>query len=350
MKLKEELISRDYSKLPEKYWGEQNLCWYLHDVIMSIFTEIIDDNLINTKLSFKNEIDKSQLDESENVYEWLKETGRNDEFTKILCKDLSHRLLGDFLNYVYEVLSNLERGKITIACDLLRKPFKDDLFYLEWILFNDKKLSDLVYEGNIEKYALGRGGVSKEEIKKIIEFNVNENRFINKFSSSELKEEIYNIRYNYDSPNSLELIWNKATHLVTTRKNIKSTDFNFLYHNNIDYDNYWNYLYGKIPLLLLYTIGVVENIFDKYFKKISDENKLYNFTLIISKYTATVTESYEEADKFLNMINGSLNLPCECCDKIVKLKKPESYQFYNYWNVICPKCKEEINICRYFFF
>lgn len=350
MELKQELIERDYSKLSKKYWRNQNLCWYLHDVIMSIFVEVIEDDLMDTEVNFKDEYDILQFEKTEDVYEWLKGTKRDEDFTKILCKNLSHRLLGDFLNYIYESLSNLERGKLTIACDLLRKPFKDNLFYLEWILFNDDEISNLVYNGDIEKYATaGKKGVSKEYIKNIIAYNVKNNGFIKNFESHEFEESIYNIRYNYNSLNSLELIWNKATHLVTTRNQIKSQDFNFIYYDSDDFDNYYEYLYGKIPLLLLYSLGIVENIFDKYFRRISEGNKFYNYSLIISKYIGNITKSYKSTESLLNIIDDSLCLPCEECNEIVKLKNPDKYIFYDYWNIICPKCKEKINICRYFF-
>lgn len=347
MDLNEELINRDYSKLPRKYWASQNLCWYLHDVMMSIFREVIDEDLIETKIKFKNNEEANELESYDCIYDWLKEKKRDDEFSKILCKDLSMRLIGDFLNYIYEVLSNLERGKITIACDLLRKPFKDNLFYLEWILYNDKEISNYIYDGKIDEYALEN--VKYAYKRKIVLSSLKKNNFINQFEDIELNKTIFDIRYNYNNSASLQLVWNKATHLVTTFNKIKTKDFNFIYNNSIDYDNYWEYLYGKIPLLLLYSVGVVENIFNKYFKTISDGVRKYNLLLITGKFFASNDKTRKEGEILINLVDGYLNLPCENCKKIVKLRKPESYLFYNYWNVICPECNEEINVCKYFF-
>lgn len=349
MELNQELINRDYSKLPKQYWANQNLCWYLHDVIMSIFLEVVDEDLINTKIDLTDEENPGILDDCEDVYAWLKNSGRDNEFTTIFCKDLSMRLIGDFLNYIHEVLSNLERGKITIACDLLRKPFKDNLLYIEWILFNDSELSNLVYNEEIDKYAMGRSGLSKNYVEQIVKYNVSQNRFINAFGSEEFEQQIYDIRYNYDSPNSLELVWNKATHLVTTGRQIKSKSFNFIYHDMNDYDEYWSYLYGKLPTLLLHTLGVIENIFDKYFRSISESSKKYNFSLIMGKFFGVEQSTRDFADIISSFEDGNLNLICESCKEVVKLSKPEKYMFYNYWDVMCPKCKQEINTCRYFF-
>lgn len=349
MKLYQELIDRDYSRLPEKYWSNQNLCWYLHDVIATIFTEVIDEKLFNTDVDFKSEQEAMDFKNHDDKYKWLKENGKTEEFTSILCKDLFMRLLDDFLNYMHEVLSNLERGKVTVACDLLRKPFKDNLLYIEWILFNEKEISNLVYNGDIEHYALGGKGLSKKYIRQIVLYSSSINRFINNFNSKELEKSIYDIRYNYNSPNSLELVWNRATHLVTTYKKIRTEDFNFIYNNEIDHDNYLDYLYGKIPLLLLYTVGVVENIFDKYFRKIGTITKAYNFTLIVGKFFVHNKETLKFGDILLNINDNKLYIPCENCKKLVLLEKPDSYIFYHYWNVTCPICKDEINICRYFF-
>lgn len=347
MELDQALINRDYSKLPNEFWRSQNLCWYLHDVIMSMFVEATSEDLMDTTIDINNEEEADSLDNCDDVYSWLKERGRNEEFVNIFCKDLSMRLLGDFLNYIHEVLSNLERGKLTIACDLLRKPFKDNLLYLEWLLYNDVELSNLVYEGKVNKYARGVKNELKETyVKKIVEYNISQNRFINGFGNKNIEKSIYNIRYNYNSPNSLELVWNKATHLVTTYRKIKSENFNFIYNDMYDYYDYWDYLYGKLPTLLLYTLGIVENIFDKYFKKISNATKLYNFSLIMGKFCGDDENLREE---FTDLGDGKLNLICENCKKIIKVSKPESYIFYNYWNIMCPKCKQDINTCRYFF-
>ena len=64
MELNQELINRGYSRLPKKYWASQNLCWYLHDVIMSIFMEVIDEDLITTWIEFKNENEANTFKES----------------------------------------------------------------------------------------------------------------------------------------------------------------------------------------------------------------------------------------------------------------------------------------------
>jgi hypothetical protein len=58
------------------------------------------------------------------------------------------------LNFVYESLSTIEKGKITVSLALLRKPFRDNLLYLEWLLGSSGEFIKLVNNADIDKYAI----------------------------------------------------------------------------------------------------------------------------------------------------------------------------------------------------
>ena len=58
---------------------------------------------------------------------------------------------------------------------------------------------------------------------------------------------MYNLRYNYNSTYSLELMWNKANHLVTTAKPIRTKDFNNIFLTEEDFYNQIEYFYSKVP-------------------------------------------------------------------------------------------------------
>lgn len=319
--------------VPPELNEKREFCWYVLDIIEDLFNRLIDRDLSVTNVEYD-----SQEENPSKSLDWLLDTGREELFVKILSKNLSIKLLDDLISYIRESLSNLERGNLTISCDLLRKPLKDNLLYLEWLLFDDKQLTHLVYNQKIDEYALGRSGLSKEYIKEIVEYNVKNNNYI----SGDSAKLIYDIRYNYDSHLSLELAWNKATHLVTTGKKIRSIDFNFLnYDSPTDIEEFFKYLYGKIPLLLLYVLGITESIFDKYFKNINIISKKYNVQLVINKYL-------DMHEKYLrNIISHSeFFLYCGNCKDYSYLEKNNSNLVFE---EICPKCKKKIKLNKYFF-
>ncbi|HFC9206759.1 TPA: hypothetical protein ACSQRE_000104 [Clostridium perfringens] len=319
--------------VPPELNEKREFCWYVLDIIDYLFNRLIDRDLSVTNVEYD-----SQKENPSKSLDWLLDTGREELFVKILSKNLSIKLLDDLISYIRESLSNLERGNLTISCDLLRKPLKDNLLYLEWLLFDDKQLTHLVYNQKIDEYALGRSGLSKEYIKEIVTYNVKNNNYISDDSS----ELIYDIRYNYDSHLSLELAWNKATHLVTTGKKIRSIDFNFLnYDSPTDIEEFFKYLYGKIPMLLIYILGITESIFDKYFKNINTISKQYNIQLVVNKYL----------DMHENYLNSNLPpieffLYCENCKEYYCLEKNN---FNLVFEEICPKCKNKIKLNKYFF-
>lgn len=115
------------------------------------------------------------------------------------------------------------------------------------------------------------------------------------------------MRYKYNSPLSLELAWNKATHLVTTGRKIRSVDFNFL---NYDFPT------------------------DIKFKK-------YNVQLVINKYL-------DMHENYLRDIIGpsEFSLYCENCKDYYYIEKNNSNLVFE---EICPKCKKKIKLNKYFF-
>ena len=135
-----EIMDRDYKGLPKEYWSKQNYCWYMHDIIISIFHNCMENDLLSTEVIFKNELDAKEFEKADEVIDWLYEHNYEDEANKIVGKRLFHTILADMFNFIYESLNTIEKGKITVSLALLRKPFRDNLLYLEWLLGNPNEI------------------------------------------------------------------------------------------------------------------------------------------------------------------------------------------------------------------
>lgn len=312
------------------------LCLYYRDIIFSMLIEMqkinkngerfeikaVEDEIFDNILDLLNKYDKTLL-------------------SKVLTKDISVRLIEEFIIYINEILSNLYRGNLTIACDLLRKAFKDYLHYLEWLSYDNSEITQLIYQGKVDEYAICRTGMSRQKLKDMLTELTSKNELLKMINILD-GEILYNIRYNYNSEYSLERIWNKANHLVTTKPQIKTTDFNFLYLNNTDYHNYYDYLYGKLIPLLIYTISIIERLFNDYFNELRTEIKYLNHRLIKCK-----TDYFYDINYDFSKIK--IVIPCEKCSRFIILSENQKKGFVENKKVYCNKCNNELFYNKYFF-
>ena len=248
---------RDYKGIPKEYWKYQNFCWYMHDIIVSICARCEENNRLETEIVFKNNDHVKKIKETKDVLEWLYKNDYTNEANTIIGKKVFHAILVDMLNFVYESLSTIERGKITVSLALLRKPFRDNLLYLEWLLNDSNEFIELVYKGDIDTYAIEYiDKTDKQKKLKIIKNAID--KIDNKKYFPMFNENIYfDIRYNKDADNSLQKVWDRANHLVTTRKHHRSNEFNFVFLNDTIHLDYVKYYYNQVPHLLFYTYNII---------------------------------------------------------------------------------------------
>lgn len=341
---------RDYKGLPQKYWKRQNFCWYIHDIILSIFCDCMKNNKMNDTIKFNSNSESEKFDKVDDIIDWLYKNGYGYQADNIMGKRIFHAILADMMNFIYESLNTIEKGKITVSLALLRKPFRDNLLYLEWLLGNPKEFIHLVYKQEIDKYAiehLNRNNNRKiESIIKNAMSQIGNKEFFNKMDDIIY----YDLRYNYKSENSLQRVWNKANHLVTTGKNIRSNEFNFVFLDEDLHLDFIDYYYRQVPHLLFYTYNIILELYDRFIRKISDTTRVYNNFLIVYKFCDMIGKV--KAEEYFNKeLKSLIVFPCEYCKEMIKINlySKEFDDFRYGWSFKCPNCGNEINICRYIF-
>lgn len=338
---------RNYNHLPEIHWVNHDYCLYLHDLILSIFQECMMDGHIGLKFEENGRTSLKGFEKADDPIEWLELNGYQFEAKLALKRKMFHAILADFLNYILESLENSRKGKTAISFTLLRKPFKDNLFYLEWILYDGDELLDLVNENKIEKYEVGSMRKNKKGKMKTIITNAFEKNHYNDMLRVLSGDFFYELRYDYNAKFGLELMWNKANHLVTNAKTIRSRDFNNIFLTEKDYSDRWEYYYSKVPNLLLYSLGVVIKLYEELFEKISDESKTYNDLILLTKNLSRTHD--DDGKKIINATLNEFPFHCENCNKDIFLNQNMTKEVQYKWWVTCSNCFEPISISKYHF-
>lgn len=73
-------------------------------------------------------------------------------------------------------------------------------------------------------------------------------------------ETMYGLRFDKHAHYGLELLWNHAMHVVTTKVPIETEvgNLNFVFMDDETARNQWEFLYSRLPLLLMYTCDIAD--------------------------------------------------------------------------------------------
>jgi len=245
--------------LPKKYEFSHEFALFLHDTLAQIVVEGERSGLNLTRVTLKSKKQAKQMDglRGEELWQWLDDNGYKDVLFESAYREILMALLADFCQYIFEALRSSKKGKLSVAYTLLRKPFKDNLLMLEWMLVDPKEfLMKFFSQGSEHPFVIQK--IAQDKKQSIIKAAVDKTGM----SNEKRAEYIYSIRYDKKCDYGLEPVWQKAAHLVTSFKGMETEplNFNFVYSDLDAKLTQWNLIYYQMPFLLHHTVDVVEEL------------------------------------------------------------------------------------------
>ena len=304
--------------LPTKYRKRHELMLYLYDILVDMLVKADKYQLSNLSFRFTNKIN-SEID----LFDELDRQKDLDISEYIYIPHIFFSILRDLNYYLFESLSCIERGKVTVAFSLARKPFQDNLFYLSWILVQPHDFLEKIQYRELREYDVSDLKGKKEFVidlflkaKESIQY---ENDFLD-FSKELLDPELlYDIIYNRKAENSLTSVFDQSIHLVTKNKNYptEKRNLNFIFSDDKIWDDFWRLFYEKTPYILIYLVEVSIAIFEKYFDIDSEIVTLNRYIRNLKIIFAFSEEENIELENILDLLFSSDNLSivCEECKK-----------------------------------
>lgn len=304
--------------LPTKYRKRHQLMLYLYDILVDMLVKADKYHLSNLSFRFIKEIN-GEID----LFDELDRQKDLDISEYVYIPHIFFSILRDLNYYLFESLSCIERGKVTVAFSLARKPFQDNLFYLSWILVQPHDFLEKIQYGAPREYDVSNLKGEKEFVidlflkaKESIQY---ENNFLD-FSKEILNPELlYDIIYNRKAENSLTSVFDQSIHLVTKNKNYptEKRNLNFIFSDDKIWDDFWQLFYEKIPYILIYLVEVAIAIFEKYF---DIDSEIVTFNRYIRNLKIVFALSGEENKELENIFDllfssDNLSMVCEECRK-----------------------------------
>jgi phage FluMu protein Com len=335
------------SFLPDQYHFAHEYSKSLIGYLVSLIVFGEQNQIYTVPIKFKNDDDEKEFSKLNGIEisDWLEKHGYKDELEKMILKSLFPALLSDFCQFITEALDCSDRARLTVTYALLRKPFRDNLFYLECLLAEPRGFINTFYEKNPSEFSLDKM-LREDKVREIVRQVVD--RTAKKDSVD--PNIIYDIRYNKLTEYSFDKMWNKALHLVTTAKT-HSTEFqnlNFIFSDDEDRFHQWMHIYSFLPIVLDYTVDVAETLM---FIILGDERPGYyvdffHRELGFAVWSKEMIDWQENSDLSTEMPNDleDLHIACPKCNKVIDMQENLARSLFLERKMKCPNCFRRITI------
>lgn len=335
-----EVYPKELRKIPDHYDLAHGVAFKFHDELAKLVVDLESSRSLWVDFDASDD-QRRQLEglEGEELWAWLESVGRHDVLAEMAYRQVSAAVISDAAHFIYESLSSCAKGKTAVAFSLLRKPFKENLLLLEWLCGNPEDFIVNFNGESSEDYILNRLPIEKRQ--KIVadaiasldpdwvDFNL-----------------VWDVRFDKGNPNSLETLWTKATHLVTSVKasSTEPGNLNFVFSNESSISDQWAYYYKVIPLFLLYFLEIAEAVVGRFveWKESTRKTQLLIRHLAFMRYA----EFYQGQEVMSDMRKEfeQLKFFCKSCEIEVECDGSDLDLFWSKSEVRCPSCRYAISV------
>jgi hypothetical protein len=322
---------------------------YLHDYLADFIGYGESSKSFNVTIEFKDSDEAQSLKglEGEFIWKWLEDRGYNDKLGELLLKSLFPALLADFCQFTYEALRCSNRGRLTVAYALLRKPLKEDLAYLEWMLGDPEFLLTTLYNEPAAALALS---VLTQRDRHLPIIQAAARRTTNADMYNE--DFIYDLRYTKGAYYGFDALWNKALHLVTTHKELTTEpqNLNFIFSGDDARHDQWDFLYSRLPFLLFYTADVCESLMTLILGDLMPNaaERIVRRGIGLVACTAAGTDLWKAKNEphasSADHVMSQLAIPCPKCGGSLGLPTEEVRTLYLNRRTRCASCHRQVTI------
>lgn len=323
--------------IPQHYDLAHSVAFKFHDELAKIVVDLESTGSLWVNLDVSDE-QRHQLEhlEGEDLWSWIESIGRTDVLLDMTYRQISAAVISDAAHFIFESLSACAKGKTAVAFSLLRKPLKENLLLLEWICGDPEDFILNFHGESADDYILNRLPIDKR--KKIVKDALAESP-VDFFDF----DFIWGTRFDKSSPRSLETLWTKATHLVTSVKASATEpgNLNFVFSNDASIHDQWDYYYQVVPLLLLYMLNVAESVVSRF---IEWDERLRGTQLLVRHLAFIRYAEFYQGGDYMHSDFKELEFTCTSCNIAVNCSESDLDLFWSKAEIRCASCGNRTNV------
>ena len=247
--------------IPEQVRVYHELCFFLHDECVRALHEYENAGAHVETIKFLHSDDGDKFQDLANKTDAvgaLRDLGYHDASKRVVLNTIRMAMISDCLHHVYEALRCFEKRKVIVGFNLLRKPLIESLLYLSWMCGLEDDFYSKFTAGDPKTLTLQVLGKKRKEIYSAA---INCLGHYYMFDPVVLENTINN----KENSNGFQILFQRAVHLVTTwhpQVQTETENFNFIFKNPFD-DDVFDFLYERLPIILLFLSHVIIELFDK---------------------------------------------------------------------------------------
>jgi len=319
--------------IPSKHWKAHEFCFFLHDSLVQLLIEYESSGAHNwvteafRSVAAERGVEGDEID----MLSFMKEHNLVEPYRHHLVSHLVLALTSDLLHFLYEALSCFEKRKFSVAFSLLRKPFKENLLFLCWLLGNEDDFLERFAANNYQTL----NGVGAEKQVEILADAIKRLATADAFDASLIRDVIYSKSHG----SGFEPIWQRATHLITSQGELLKTEdytINFVFENPAA-DHNFDLLYSKLPYLLIFVTQVTLECFGLILK-VNERTLSHLVISTMGCYEALFLRS--RTQPIARMLNKSLKpfLKCIHCEAPLRIDRYNAPTLYLAEHMKCKSC------------
>lgn len=336
---------RQNTFIPEEFRFAHDYCLYLHDLLVGFIRYGEQEGKFTTHIT-PREGHATELAgiSGERLFEWLEKEGYSEALGEIYLKLVFPGLLSDFCHFMFEALSCSSKQKLTVAYALLRKPLRENLFYMEWLLADPETFINTLHNEDPAELALKKVATRENAVSMM-------RRTISRLVHPDVfdAEFLYDLRFNKQAEFGFELMWNRALHLITTMRHVatKRQNLNFIFSNEEDTYSQWKRIYTSLPFLLFYAVEICEVLMVLIVKTPVPElaesvfHRALGF-ILSSHYMNELNDPRSSEDQSLSDLS-ELELECPKCQKTIAPEVARLRRLFDRGKLRCPHCRR---VCK----
>lgn len=319
--------------LPPTYWKAHEFCFYLHDQMLQLLAQYEASGAHNWVAdAFETARMKANVpDIGSDPLQFMKSHGLIGPYKHHIVSHLTLGLTSDMLHFLYEALVCFEKRKFAVGFALLRKPLKENLLFLSWLLSDS---DDFIarFERNPSTEL---NGIKPEKRIQILSGAIARLAIKEAFAADLLHDMIYSKSHE----KSFEPVWQRASHLITSQGTLLRTEdlnINFIFHDSGS-DHLYELLYANLPYVLLYAIQVALECFSKILK--ANEQTVSHLILsTMGCYESLFSHGKQQHIARLLKKNLRPFLNCLHCATPLRLTRANAAEMYLNETLTCRKC------------
>lgn len=324
-------------KIPSRNTPEHEFCFYLHDMMGQLLVEVECRNIRSASFDLSEAGEEAAFRGTDELIDFLLRSKDRPKAARLMLNHVLVALTSDYLHFLYESLIALSKRKFAVALSLLRKPFKENLLHMAWMLGDAADYFERFEEAPA---ILMESRKTDRALRTAIMAKALDHCILSETFDAGLIERII---YDKDDPRSLALLFDKATHLVTSARALRTEpmNLNFVFKDPRDNDIYEN-CYSSIAMVLMYSFAILSSEIGKV-APLDDAYVRRRLIVAFAVYQALFGKGRPSLYRILERAMGSL-LACPVCKHRLTVRKAAVPRLLVSERVVCSDCRSDVEI------